>query len=135
LESTQFVLEKKQAQKKETTTSIAQLESQLASTKAMRSKYVAALETMSTMGNSMNNDLSAVVDNMVTDLEVNSIGHSGERVDLSGKADSEQEIFKYVRILQDTGRFEEITISNITRDGASENATMRYTLALRLEGE
>ena len=82
----------------------------------------------------MNGDLEATVDNVVTDLALYGIGHSGTQVNLNGQAATEQEIMKYVRKLQDTGRFSEITISTITRIIASDNSSdvMNYSLALRL---
>jgi type IV pilus assembly protein PilM len=135
LESTQFVLEKKQAQKKETAASIAALESQYASIESARKKYVAALESMTARGTSLNADLKAVVNNIVTDLEVYTIGHTGGQVSINGKSDTEQEVFKYVRKLQDTGRFREITITTVSRAGVSANTSgnMNYTLLLRLQ--
>jgi hypothetical protein len=89
---------------------------------------------MNTRAKSMNNDLVASVDNVVTDLNVYRIYHSGTQMSLTGAAATEQEVMQYVRKLQDTGRFAEITISNIIRV-TSENASdvMEYTLALKLE--
>lgn len=131
---TQTLLEQKQAQKKELQQSVAAAEKNLDGIVASTEKYTAALESMNTKAKSMNGDLQASVDNIVTDLNLSRISHSGGQVSLFGQAATEQEIMQYVRKLQDTGRFLEITIANITRV-ASENASdvMDYSLALRLE--
>jgi type IV pilus assembly protein PilM len=136
LESTQIRLEKKQAQKKDLAADIKTLESKVSSIESGRYKYIAALEAINTQGNLVNGDLNAFVDNIVTGLDLNSIGYSGAQVSLRGQAGTEQEVFKYVRKLQTTGRFQEITITNITvTPAASENETesMGYSLALRLK--
>ncbi len=133
LESTRFVLENKQAQKKELTTNTARLENQLAGIKDSRIKYVAAQETINTKGTTMNDDISAIVDNVVTDLTLESFSHSGEQASINGQAKTELEIFEYVHDLQDTGRFLEITISNINGSSSSDNSSMGYSLALRLK--
>jgi type IV pilus assembly protein PilM len=134
LDMTTKQLAVKQAQKKELNQSVAAADKKLAGIISSREKYTAALETMNTRAKSMNNDLVASVDNVVTDLNVYRIYHSGTQMSLTGAAATEQEVMQYVRKLQDTGRFAEITISNIIRV-TSENASdiMEYTLALKLE--
>ena len=135
LESTQNRLVQRQAQKKELVESIAVTEKKLSSMKAERNNYTAALQSMNNKANLVNGDLKAIVDNVVTDLELHDINHSGTQLALLGQAATEQEVMNYVRKLQDTGRFLEITIANITRTIASENSTdfMRYSLALKLK--
>lgn len=134
LDMTTKQLAAKQAQKKELNQSVAAADKKLAGIISSREKYTAALENMNTRAKSMNNDLVASVDNVVTDLYVSRIYHSGTQMSLSGTAATEQEVMQYVRKLQDTGRFAEITISNIIRV-TSENASdvMEYSLALKLE--
>jgi type IV pilus assembly protein PilM len=140
LESTQFVLTNKQVQKKELGAEIEAMNGKLAGVESERDKYTAALESISSQGNLTNGDLEAVVNNIFTGVEVRSIGYSAKQVSISGQGDSEQEIFKYVRRLQNTERFPEITITNITRslavtDNMSDNASsdmMNYNLALKL---
>jgi type IV pilus assembly protein PilM len=132
LDVTNTLLEQKQSQKKELSQSVTAAQKNLSTITADREKYTAALESMGAESTSMNNDLEASVDNVVTNLDLSRVGHSGTQMNLYGKAASEQEIMQYVRKLQDTGRFEEITIADITR--GSENATdfMQYSLTLRV---
>jgi hypothetical protein len=92
---------------------------------------------MNNKGELMNGDLNATVDNVVTDLELYSISHTGDQLALNGQALTEQEVMNYVRKLQDTERFSEITISNLSRIVASDNGTdfMNYSLAIKLKKE
>jgi type IV pilus assembly protein PilM len=137
LESTQFVLEKKQAQKKELGEEIKTLQNKLSSIESRQKKYVSALETINSEGTMVNANLQTVVRNVVTDLDLSSIAYIGEQVNLAGSGKTEQEIFKYVRKLQDTQRFVEITITNISRGSESSGNTteevMNYSLAIRLK--
>jgi type IV pilus assembly protein PilM len=138
VESTQFVLQNKQTQKKQMGDQLKTLQNQLSSLESSRQQYVAALDSITGQGTQTNDDLQAVVRNVVTDLDLSSISYSGELVNLVGRSQSEQEVFRYVRKLQDTNRFSEVTITGISRvTGSSENASqeeaMKYSLALRLK--
>jgi len=138
--SNKFLIDKKQTQKKDLSQNIAGMEQQIANNEQARKNYTAALESFGNKGNLMDNDLKATVDNVVNDLALSNIAHSGTQVSLGGSAASEQEVLNYVRILDATGRFSEITISNITRkeggggeEGASDNGTMDFSLNLKLK--
>jgi cell division protein FtsB len=137
--SNTFLFDKKQAQKKELTQNIAATEQQIANNEQARKNFTAALESFSKKGDLMNNDLKATVDSVITDLALGNINHSGTKVSLGGHAASEQEVLNYVRILDATERFSEITISTITRiessegDGASDNVSMNFSLNLNLK--
>jgi Tfp pilus assembly protein PilN len=101
-----------------------------------RENYTAALNRLTNTSNKMNEDLNATVDNVVKNLDVGNLSISGGMVNLTGRAASEQEVLQYVRELTSTGRFEEITISNLRKvNAASGNDTteMNYNLILRLE--
>jgi type IV pilus assembly protein PilM len=133
LDVTNALLEQKQSQKKELTQSVTAAEKNLSGITADQEKYTAALESMNTLSKSMNDDLVASVDNVVTDLNLSGISHTEKQMNLNGNAASEQEIMQYVRKLQDTGRFQEITITNITRsDSDNGSDVMQYSLTLRL---
>jgi type IV pilus assembly protein PilM len=137
LESTNQRLEQRQSQKKELKESIAAMEKTVSGLEASRNKFIAALDSMNNKGELMNGDLNATVDNVVTDLELYSISHTGDQLALNGQALTEQEVMNYVRKLQDTERFSEITISNLSRIVASDNGTdfMNYSLAIKLKKE
>jgi type IV pilus assembly protein PilM len=135
LDSTNMILQKRQAERKELYENVTARQAQLADIEASRQSFSAVLENLTNNGDLMNSDLVATVDNVVTDLDLGNIGHTGQVVSLKGKADSEQEVMDYVRKLTDTGRFSEITIANITRTGTSDNGTdmMSFYLTVQLE--
>jgi type IV pilus assembly protein PilM len=139
LSSNEFLLEKKQAQKKELSQSIAALEQKIADTEAARRNFTLALESFNAKGDRIDNDLQATVDNVINDLALGNISHTGSQVSLTGQADSEQEVLKYVRKLQATDRFSEITISSLTRvetstaEGATDNNSMIFSLSIKLK--
>jgi Tfp pilus assembly protein PilN len=136
LDANKVLLDKRNAQKKELTNSIATMESKLAGLEASRKGYTAALNSLTWTGDKMNEDLTTTVNNVVADLDLARLTISGARVSLSGRASSEQEVFQYVRKLTSTGRFDEITIGSLSAVvDASENDTlaMDYSLTLKLK--
>jgi len=135
LDSTQATLAQKQTQKTDLKQSIATLETQISSMETSRDAFLAAIKSLDTTGNLMNGDLDAVVNNVVTNLDLSHITHQGDQLYITGEAATEQEVMQYVRALQNTGRFAEITISTIAKNPNSENGTemMDYSLECRLE--
>lgn len=135
LESTQFILAQKQAQKVELRAGITEMEQEIVDIETARDTYVAALASLNNKGELMNCDLDATVDNVVTGLELYRISQDIDQLILTGQALTEEEVMQYVRNLQNTGRFSEITISNLARVTDTDNGTdyMNYTLALKLE--
>jgi len=136
LDSNKVLLEKKQAQKKVLSNSIAAMEIKLAGTETARKNYAAALEKLTRTSTKMNDDLGTTVNNVVDDLDISNLGISKGAVSINGRASSEQEVIKYVRQLTNTGRFMEITIANLSRvSDTSENDTvaMDYSLSIKLK--
>ncbi len=136
LDSTNLVLAKKQAEKQELTKEIAAAQQQLATIEASRQGFTTILENLTGNGVLMNNDLNATVDNVIPDLDLASIGHTGKSVSIKGQAASEQEVMDYVRKLTATGRFSELTISNLNRiEPTSENESgyMDFYLTLKVK--
>jgi type IV pilus assembly protein PilM len=136
LDSNNALMVRKTAEKKALNDSIAAMEAQLSGLETSREHYTAALNSLTNTGNKMNEDLNATVDNVVKNLDIGTLSISGGRVNLTGRASSEQEVMQYVRELTSTGRFKEITISNLSRvNAASGNDTteMTYNLFLALK--
>jgi type IV pilus assembly protein PilM len=136
LDSTRLLLEQKQAQKVELRANIEILEESVAQIGNLRDSLVVALDSLTDKGLLINGDLNATVNNVVTGLELFRIVHEGDQLMLSGEAATEAEVMQYVRNLQLTSRFSEITIANIARNTPSDNETteyMSYSLALKLD--
>jgi hypothetical protein len=83
----------------------------------------------------MNGDLNAIADNVVTGLDIYTINDAGDQLQVTGQALTELEVMQYVRKLQDTGRFSEVTIASLVRLVDTEKGTefMSYSLALKLK--
>lgn len=143
LDTNNFLIQKKQAQKNQLTQDSAAAEQKLAAIKAAHMNFTAALNTFNTKGDRVNNDLEAAVDNQVDDFEVYSISHTGTHMIINGWAESEQEVMEYVRKLDATDRFREITISSLSRqavedegdsgDEGDEDDIMLYSLDIQLK--
>ena len=131
LDASEMQIEKKQAQKKELLDSIEMTKSKISSIENQRDGFIDAYDSIGKSGDQIDNDLLATVDNVVSNLILRSISHSGGGIFLQGWAESEQEVLEYVRNLQDTGRFQEIIITSLSRD-SSENTSsiMNYNLSV-----
>jgi len=143
LDSNNFLIQKKQSQKNQLTQDSAAAEQKLAAIEATHMNFTAALNTFNTNGDRVNNDLEAAVDNQIDNFEVYSISHTGAQMIINGWAESEQEVMEYVRKLDATDRFREITISSLSRqaveddgdggDEDDEDDIMLYSLGIQLK--
>jgi hypothetical protein len=137
--------ENRQTQKKSLLTDISAFQAQIAAYEAETDIYTNAYIKMNASGDSMNIDLRTVYEQGFTGLNFTSITDSVGQVNIVGNAADKQNVEDYVRKLQATGRFTEITIVNITRQeitvtgmeetGGSIEATVTnsvyYTYTLR----
>lgn len=133
--TTNHIIEKKQALKTELNASIESLTSRIAKVESDRDLYVTAFDSLTIAGEKLNADLVSTQDSLVDDLYLSGISHSGT-LSLTGSGATEEEVFTYVRNLDATGRFEEITISSLSRQEVSENSTdstMSFNLSIRLK--
>jgi type IV pilus assembly protein PilM len=136
LASTNQILELRQNQRIELNQNIAATVQALADIEMSRDALLAALDSLDVNQELLNGDLNAVVDNTVPNLEINRIDHEGDQLLVSGQATTEEEVMQYVRNLQNTGRFSEVTINGLTRNMASDTSpeTMSYSLVIQLMG-
>ena len=102
------------------TQEIAAAEQQLAGYESTKVNFIAALNTINTLGDSINDDIKAIVDNQIDEFTIRNISHAGTSLSVNGWAESEEEVMQYARKLDATGRFSEITISSLSRTEASE---------------
>ena len=72
-------------------------------------RFIAIQETIDIKGEKINGDVEATVDNVVDGLDLLTISHSRNMLQISGQALTEVEVLDYGRNLDDTGRFSEIT--------------------------
>lgn len=143
LTSNNFLIDKKQEQKQDLTAEIAAAEQKLAQTESAKGNFIAALNTINTSGDTINDNIKAIVDNRIEAFIIRSINHSGQNMSVVGWAESEDEVIEYARKLYATGRFPEITINNLSRqasqaepedEDADEEGIMQFALNIALPG-
>ncbi len=136
LDAANFIIEKKQTEKKGLLESIAAMETEIANMETTRSSFIGAFDSVDNECVKINNNLIVTQTNLVDDLELRSISHGSGHLNLTGQSLSEVEILEYARNLDATDRFSEITISSISRVAGSDNQTsmMNFNLSLRLKG-
>lgn len=134
IENFSFMLQKKQEQKKESLQQAEALKKQIDSAVLEYDLYSSALKQITVTGNIINNDLKTTVNNITEGLQVNTFSLGGDAISVSGTADSEEDVFAYVRRLTDTGRYEEIIVNNITLSGDGvEDRSVSFGLNCRLK--
>ena len=121
LDETNFILKQRQSQKKELVENIAALEQKLADTEAGCSIFNTVLDSFDTQGDKINGDLEATVNNLVSGIDLRSISHSGQGLNLNGQSPSEVEVLEYARNLDASDRFSEVTVASIRRVGESRD--------------
>lgn len=136
IQTNNFMLEKKQAQKKQLLENVSTLENNIALAEAEYNLYTAALKELSETGNNFNTDLSISLDNLDDSISFASLALNADSISITGSADDEEDVFRYVRKLTATGRFRSITINNITStlDEETGETSVSYSLSCVLEG-
>ena len=116
------------------------MKKKLAGLQASRDVFISALDSLDKQGNVINGNLQATVNNLVRGIDLRSIEHSGKDLNIRGWSPTEVEILEYARNLDTSGRFTEVTITNIlrieeeTEGDVEENEVMDFTLSLKLKG-
>jgi type IV pilus assembly protein PilM len=135
LETNKFLLERKQAQKKELTENITDVQNRIAAAETDYDVYSKALKQLNITGDLMNTDLRVTVNNVVDQLALTTIVHSSGQVNIDGEALSEQEVLQYVRNLLATDRFSEITIASIVLNESDNSSMVTFSLKSYLKGD
>ena len=131
LDTSNSLITKKQSQKLDTAATLTSLEKAKTAAEGEYDTYSAALKKLTTSGNTMNLDLDASVENADVGFILVSLSLNGAQVAMTGRAESEEDVFVYIRSLTATGRFKEITISNISLSGeevAEGDSGVTYSL-------
>ena len=75
----------------------------------------------------VNGNLEVTVNSLPDSISLTSISHTSSILTLRGRAPSEDEVLSYLRELEESGRFSDITITSMRR---VEGASMDFTLVL-----
>jgi Tfp pilus assembly PilM family ATPase/Tfp pilus assembly protein PilN len=136
LKQNNFIIEKKQNDKKVLIQSISDTKAELDATDQSYQVYFNAYKNMNRAGDLINGDIKGVVDDVSDNLTIRTISHDGSQIVISGTAANEQPVLQYVRNLFATERYSQITIASISvkynNDGTDY---VEYSLTCYLKGD
>ncbi|MBI4186340.1 MAG: pilus assembly protein PilM [Chloroflexi bacterium] len=110
---------------------IARLEKKVAEVEANENNFATALTALEKQRNATNGSLATAVNTLPGTITPGSIAYSNGVLTMSGTASTEDEILSYLRQLDDSGIFSEITISGIKRTGDDR---VDFTFTLKVGG-
>ncbi|MFC1989043.1 PilN domain-containing protein [Chloroflexota bacterium] len=128
------LLQLKLAQRQELLGKVSGLEKEIAEIESSRDNFTAALGSLEGQSAAINHDLEVTITRLPSTISLSSIGHASGILAISGRAPSEKNVLQYLMELDASGRFGEISISNMTRAG---DGGMDFTLigSLQTHGE
>lgn len=136
IDANEFIIAKKQADRDTYMENIEVLSSQISSLEAYNVNFTAAYNTLTVLSHDMNQNVNAVVENILDGLEFESITAGEGIITVSGLTLSEVEVLEYAHAVEETGLFAEVIIERIS-EGTSEGdepEKQNYVLTLKLEG-
>ncbi|MDO8567959.1 MAG: pilus assembly protein PilM [Dehalococcoidales bacterium] len=128
LDSTNKMITQKQAMKNDLTKKNGDLQRKLDTAKTSHDSFAAVMDNLEKGHERIDGDLLAITNLLPSTSRLNTIGQSQAGISLQGNSPSEGEALSYARSLESTGRFSEITISNIVSLG---NGAMDFSLQIK----
>ena len=128
LNTTSQLIQQKVAQRQELMGNIAGLEKKIAEAEASSGNFTVALGSLDRQDNMVNGDLEIMINTLPDTLSLTSISHADSILTINGRAPGEVEVLSYLRSLDTSGRFSEITFTGTTR---TEGGGIDFTAALR----
>jgi len=119
------LLQQTLSQSQELAGNIAELEGNVIEIEASRDNYAVAAGTLENQSAGMNHDLEVTMNSLPSTVILSSISHANSILTISGRAPSEREILAYLKELDTSGRFGEISIANMS---SIEGGGMDFTL-------
>ncbi len=132
LDSTNFLLEKRQTEKTDLTKSVASLEAQLEKIQSQKDQFASVLANIGDTGEAINSDLTKSTGAVVPGLELGSVNHATGQFSISGVAASEQDVIDYARELLALDLFSQVTIKSIKFDESDNVTPYAYSLNIQL---
>ncbi len=133
------MLQQRLSQRQELTKSVTELQGDIAQVTASRDNLEAALSGLEEQSTGINRDLDATMGSLPTDVSLSSIGHITSILTITGRAPSEKQVLLYLTNLDTSGRFSDITITNMTRiegeedEGGSEGIDFTFIGTLQTQ--
>ena len=136
IQANNFIIEKKQKEKKDLTADIEDLEQKISQYQAMNDSLSVTGGFIDHYSDEVTFNMKATVDNTVDPIEIQRIEYvQGDTVRVYGIALTEKEILAYARNIEYTNRFDEVTITNIIDvEDADENVYKEFMLTFLLKG-
>lgn len=125
-------LKQRLAQKQELTDSIAKLKKTIADTETATSGFATALKSLERASGGASGDMDAAVRNLSGAMMVTHLGLASNVLTISGRAPAETDVLGYVKRLNATGRFPEITVAGVKK---IEGKGVDFTLILKTGGK
>jgi Tfp pilus assembly protein PilN len=121
LNTTSQLLQQKLSQRQELMQEITEAE-------APNDSFIRALGSLEKQSNIINGDLEVTVNSLPSQISLSSINYDNSVLTIQGRAPSEQGILSYLENLDTSGRFWEMTVTNMRR---IEGEGMDFTLILK----
>ena len=127
LDATNQLFQQKLSQRQGVVGDIAELEKQIAEAGASCDNITTALDSLERQVIGINGNLGETISSLPSTLSLTSINHANGMMILNGRSPSEAEILPYLRNLDASGRFSEITFTSVRR---IEGEGVDFTLTL-----
>jgi Tfp pilus assembly protein PilN len=124
LDPTNQLLQQKLSQRQELMENITEAE-------ASRDNFTTVLDSLDQQNNGVNGGLEVTVNSLPSTISLSSISHTNSILTINGRSPSEKEVLSYLRKLDASDRFAEITITSMRK---IEGKGMDFTLVLRVGG-
>jgi Tfp pilus assembly protein PilN len=128
LNATNLLLQQKLAQKQKLTDTLADMENKIKQTKTSGGNFAAAVANLEKQSNGLNGDLEVLMNSLPATVSLATVSHSSHTCTMKGRAPDEEEILSYLRELDASGRFSDITINNMRR---APDESIDFTVVLR----
>jgi len=125
LDTTDQLLQQRLVQRQELVGNIDELQKKISEVEASRNNFTAALGSLETQGAGINRLLEEAIEFLPSTINLSSISHANNLLTVSGRAPSESEVLLYLRKLDSSGSFGEVTITNMSK---IEGEGMDFTL-------
>jgi Tfp pilus assembly protein PilN len=104
------------------------MENKIKQTKTSGGNFAAAVANLEKQSNGLNGDLEVLMNSLPATVSLATVSHSSHTCTMKGRAPDEEEILSYLRELDASGRFSDITINNMRR---APDESIDFTVVLR----
>jgi len=128
LDTTDQLVQQKLAQKQNLTEKMAELEKKIAAAETSGGNFAAVVTNLEKQSNMVDDNFEVIVNSLPSAASLASLSYTNPTLTIKGTAPSEEEVFSYLRELEASGRFADITITSLKK---ITDERMDFTLVLR----